>query len=219
MYEQTDKAIRLLNRQYVTLFGRLKSLVSYDELNVLGAVNRLFEELEELVKKVHLRLAEVVYEESLIEAKKLAKEAGIALDNEDTDEAIDIAWLMAFYNSYDPVTKYVYSSETDRKRGRLVEAMIAAENKAAEVETAMKIWSRQTTQACIEITDNAAQKAYKDVGIDKVKWETERDDRVCRVCEEREGTVYPIDRVPPKPHYNCRCWLRPFVEGKTIWNL
>ena len=54
---------------------------------------------------------------------------------------------------------------------------------------------------------------------EKIVWETEKDLRVCEVCRNRDGKVYELKRVPKKPHYNCRCWLRPFVEGENIWPL
>ena len=205
MYKQADKGITLLNKRYVTLFGRLKNLTKYDERNVVEAVNKIFDEINSLTLKVYVNIAQSVYRE--------------ITKDEDTEDIIDEMWVLAFLQEYDSITKYVYLSEADRKRTRLIEAMIASDNKSAEANTAMKIWSRQSTQACIEITDRAAQKAYLDSGIDKVIWETEDDIKVCEICEKRDGRVYSLENVPGKPHYNCRCWLRPFVEGKDIWNL
>lgn len=202
MYREADKGIEYLNKRYVRIFGRLKSVLRMDELNIMNGVNAAFEEIDPMVKEVLLRIAKGTYRR-------------IRGDHEDV---IDMMWVLAFLNAYDPITKYVYVSEQDRKRTRLIEALIATRS-PAEVDLAMRIWSRQTTQACIEITDKAALKAYEDMGIAKVVWETEKDPKVCEVCERRQDKVYAIDKVPTKPHYNCRCWLRPFVEGKTIWPL
>lgn len=41
-----------------------------------------------------------------------------------------------------------------------------------------------------------------------VKWITERDERVCSVCEPRDGVVYQADQAPDLPaHPRCRCGL------------
>jgi len=45
MYQAADKAIKLLNKHLVLRFGALKSLLNYDELNVLNRVNELFEDV------------------------------------------------------------------------------------------------------------------------------------------------------------------------------
>jgi len=202
MYELADKGIRYLNKQYVTMFRRLNSVLKADELNIMAAVNQLFADIDPMVKDVLLRIARGTYKE-------------IRGDHEDV---IDMMFVLSLMEDYDPITRYVYTGEMDRKRSRLIEALIATRS-PEEVETAMKIWARQTTQACIEITDRAALKAYKDMGVKRVIWETEEDTRVCEVCEDRQGKVYRIDKVPTKPHYRCRCWLRPFVEGGAIWPL
>ena len=202
MYREADKGIKYLNKRYVRIFGRLKSVLRADELNIMNGVNAAFAEIDPMVKEVLLRIAKGTYKR-------------IRGSHEDT---IDMMWVLAFLNAYDPITKYVYVGEQDRKRTRLIEALIATRS-AEEVDLAMRIWARQTTQACIEITDKAAYQAYKDMGVEKVVWETERDPKVCEVCEGRQSKVYSLDKVPRKPHYNCRCWLRPFVEGETIWPL
>ena len=202
MYSYADKGIKFLNKRYVRLFGRLKSVLRMDELNIMNGVNSMFEEIDPMVKDVLLRIARGTY-------KKIRG---------DHEDVIDMMWVLAFLNAYDPITKYVYVGEQERKRTRLIEALIATRS-PEEVDLAMRIWARQTTQACIEITDKAAYKAYEDMGIDRVVWETEKDLRVCEVCRNRDGKVYELKRVPKKPHYNCRCWLRPFVEGENIWPL
>lgn len=36
-------------------------------------------------------------------------------------------------------------------------------------------------------------------------WYTQRDERVCPVCREMHGRIYPPGLYPPKPHPRCRC--------------
>jgi SPP1 gp7 family putative phage head morphogenesis protein len=66
----------------------------------------------------------------------------------------------------------------------------------------------------LEAVDEATIDGYKDAGVSKVKWNTEIDGRECSVCRERNGKVYEIGNVPPKPHRNCRCYLSPVPKNK-----
>lgn len=121
----------------------------------------------------------------------------------------DEAWLAAFLKEYNPVTLYIYDNEVDRKRDRTTEAIIASTDKAKEFRRGLLYWGQMSAQTCLDVTDTAALKAWKDSGVKRVMWNTEQDDRVCGKCEPRDGKIYPIDKVPHKDHYNCRCWLTP----------
>lgn len=66
---------------------------------------------------------------------------------------------------------------------------------------------------------------YAENGVNTMVFRTREDDRVCPVCESRNGTIIPVDNVPPDLvipiHVGCRCvyiartqgWVRP----STIW--
>lgn len=191
MYKYTDKIIRYLNERYVELFSRLKGLASIDELNVIGSVNALYAELNALVRRMYLEIAKHAYQ---------AQRGGDLCP-------INEIWLNEFLEAYDPVTKYVFTHEVDRKRARLIEAMIASGMAAAEVDSAMRSWSLMSTQYAVEINDAANLQALKDSGVQEVVWMTEPDDRRCKECLKRDGQVYNIDNVPSKPHIGCRCYL------------
>jgi SPP1 gp7 family putative phage head morphogenesis protein len=66
----------------------------------------------------------------------------------------------------------------------------------------------------LESVDKATLDGYKDSGVDEVEWHTNIDGRECKVCRERNGRVYKIDEVPPKPHRNCRCRYAPVPKRK-----
>ena len=61
---------------------------------------------------------------------------------------------------------------------------------------------------------NAA--AWQSAGIRKVRWNTQRDERVCPICAPRDGQLYQITDLGqfPPAHQNCRCWVEPVVERK-----
>lgn len=124
----------------------------------------------------------------------------------------DEAWLLAFLKEYNPVTLYIYTNEVDRKREYAAESIIAAKAKAPEFQRALRYWSRFTANYADLVTDEAVLQAYKDSGVKQVVWHTEQDERVCDECEPREGQVYPIDKIPPKPHVGCRCWYTPVKD-------
>lgn len=195
MYEYTDVIIRYLNKRFIEVFRRLKSLVSFDELNVLQSTQLIYDELLTITEEKLLDLAVYYYNSTVKNAKT----------------KIDRDWLYLLLNDYDPITKYVFMHEVERKRARLVESMIAAKN-PKEIDTALRYWSAMVTQYAIEVTDAAVKQAYIDDGVELVVWVTILDDRRCKECEKREGKVYDIKDVPPKPHIGCRCYIVPWFE-------
>lgn len=118
-------------------------------------------------------------------------------------------WLIAFLAAYNPVTKYVYTNEVERKRDYTTEAVIASRSKAGEFRRGLSYWVQFTAQAAEDVTDAATLKSYADSGIEYVRWITQEDGKVCDVCKERNGKVYHVDKIPPKPHRRCRCHFEP----------
>lgn len=198
-YELSDKASKLLNRKAVRRFEtarRKLALLKFDELNVIKTVKTLYRDLAADNKKAFTDLAIMVYEDA----------AGRELDDEE-DELMSL-WLMSeVLDKPNPVTGYIYTNEVERKRDRATESINASTKKRQEFQKALRLWSRQTAAYCDIVTDEATLKSFKDTGVKRVRWMTENDDKVCPVCGPRDGKVYDIDKVPTKPHVNCRCWL------------
>ena len=197
MYEYADEVISYLNSRFVEMFGKLKALSSFDELNILQSVKELYQEADALTRKMLYQIAVFAYENA---------------EGEDVS-VITEQWLLeVVLEAYDPTTKYSYVNEVERKCSRLFEGMVASENKAAEVDSALRYWSAMTTQYAIITTDAATKRAYMDSGVSDVMWVSVKDDKRCKVCKSRDGKVYPIEDVPPKPHIGCRCYLIPYSE-------
>lgn len=228
-YELSDITADLLRKQAIRRFqnARVKAnVIDFDELDVIRICTELYENLDNDNKKKFLELAKKSYNKSIPNKKK--------------KEEPDLFWLLALLNEYDPITKYIYNHEVERKKAYLQEAIISvADAKKGfkdlvgitranmlktgrlksrttktkrssikkEFDKALRYWARMTDQYCIDVSDSAQMKAFVDAGIVKVKWVTEKDNRVCLVCKERDGKVYKIDEVPQKPHYFCRCYL------------
>lgn len=196
MYEFTDKAIAQINRTIQHEFSRLrKTALAFDELYILqDAVNDCYSTILRECKKMYRDIANNAYK-----------------DVTGRDTMFTALWIEQFLLGYDPVTKYVFAHEFDRKRARTFEALAASKSKdiGKELKQAMYNLAVQTKQYAEEVTDTATLKGYVDAGIERVRWVTEADERVCHECASREGRTYAVDKVPVKPHIRCRCYLLP----------
>ena len=166
-------------------------MMAMDELNVIKACKELYSELDAANRAEFLRLARARYKD---------------ITGEDE---ISKKWLLALLLAYNPVTEYVYENEVQRKRERFAESLIASPNKLIMIKRAATLWQRQTDQYLILVEDAAVLEAYKKLGVKRVRWVTQHDDRRCKECADRSGRIYDIDKVPSKPHRYCRCYLEP----------
>lgn len=201
MFEYADKVIMQMNRYNLRKFNRLKTL-EFDEMNVLQEVTVTYDTILKRTKKHYLDIAYMAYMDALValgynkrKAEKMA------------DETITEDWILDMFEEYNPVTLYQFIPEFERKKHRTYEALMAAENKPKEVKKALKYWTFQSTHYADESVLRGTVNAYKDAGIPKVRWITMEDDRVCEECDALDGKVFRIDRIPPRPHYGCRCWI------------
>lgn len=165
---------------------------------MLGVCKKLYAALESDNFKTYLELA--------IKKYRATQPHG----NEEPDDE----WLMEYLEEYDPVTKYVYKNEVERKRDRLAEAVNASVEKTKEFTRGLGYWVQMTAHYADDVSDKATVKAFKDAGITRVRWNSQDDGKVCKECEERDGIEYPIDAIPPKPHWGCRCYLTAVKTNK-----
>lgn len=212
-YKRTDRAIRALNKRYIQLFEQLRGLMAFDELNVLGKVKQIYTELASVTEDTYVTLMGQVYDDMWVWliANGWAEEADKPSRSPFTRSSV-----RAILEQYDPVTKYVYKHEIERKQARCAESIISSANAAergAQIDTAMRLFAKMAAQYAVELTDESMLQAYRDANVDQVIWVTVKDERRCKVCRDRDGRVYPVNAVPPKPHYNCRCYLLPYRSG------
>lgn len=199
-FAATDKVVKAYLLQIVRLFRKLqrKALV-FDELNILAATSETYTQVDALCKEAFAVIAKRVYR------RKRGEDFPIEM------------WLAEWLDEADPVTQFIWANEVERKRARLSEAILshalAKKPKALarkDIETAMRLFSRQFGQTADDVTAAAAIKAYEDMGVKKVRWVTERDERVCEECAPLDGRVYDLEKHPQWPaHWNCRCELVP----------
>lgn len=175
-------------------FAKSRQMMAMDELNVIKASEKMYDKLEEANEKAFLKLARDRYKD---------------ITGEEAEEKATLAWLLLFLLAYNPVTEFVYDNEVERKEARFAESMVASTNKLVAIKQAMSLWLRQTEQYLVLVEDEAVLRAYKHLGYKRVRWFTQVDERRCPECAARHGKVYRIDKVPPKPHRNCRCYIEP----------
>ena len=113
MYQKTDKVIAYLSKQYSKLFRRI---TSFDELNVINVSHEIFDEAVILTEREVTRLVKAVYD---------SKREGGEISSADA-----LSLVLTLMLAYNPVTKYIYRNEMDRKRARFAEGVIASMHQA-----------------------------------------------------------------------------------------
>ena len=213
MYRYLDALLKAEKEKIRAAFNRL-SVTGFDELNVIGTKNTTQAMYDKFVSEneaMYLKAAKDSYKKAV----KTAKAEGYS--GEETE--IDLSFVEGILTGYNLVTGYLYSKEVDRKRLRLNEQILTAREYSngtmfqESLRRAANLWWTQTTQYGISTVDEATIKAFKDMGVKDVRWIAADDEKTCPVCGERDNKVYRLSKVPPKPHYGCRCYVVP-VEVK-----
>ena len=159
---------------------------------------------------LYLRVAKNAYKKAI----KSAKEE----DFSGEENEIDGAFVSTVLTGYNLVTGYLYSKETDRKRLRLNEQILTAREYSdrqmfqESLRRAANLWWTQTVQYGVSMVDEATIKGFKDMGVKEVRWIAADDEKTCPTCGERDNKVYRLNKIPPKPHYGCRCYIVPVRE-------
>jgi SPP1 gp7 family putative phage head morphogenesis protein len=135
-------------------------------------------------------------------------------DDDEVDELVEM-YLAGLWDEPNESTHYAFGPELERKRDRAKEAIIAVPTqtqKQLELEKASR-YVIQQSGFYVDITSQDAEKqAMVNAGVKKVKWNIYGDDRVCKTCHDRNGKIYEIGKVPPRPHLRCRCYLTPVID-------
>ena len=213
MYRYLDKLLEIEKKKIRTEFNRV-SVMGFDELNVVNTrttTQSIYDKFLSDNEALYLKSAKTAYKK----AWKSAESAGYIGKKDD----IDGEWVVGMLAGYNLVTGYIYDKEADRKRLRLNEQILTAREYSnremfqESLRKAANLWFTQTTQYGISAVDEATIKAFKDMGVKEVRWIAADDEKTCPTCGARDNNVYKIDKIPPKPHYGCRCYIVP-VETK-----
>ena len=206
LYKACDSAIKAMNREIVDAFGKLK-LTKWKDASIIREVKGVYRKSARRARK---RYYEVAFEAYVLAMMLCGEDAGKAHSR--AEQAITNEWIDTVLEVPDAVTKYAFNPETDRKMYRLAEALEVVPDRNKEIDRAERDWSRQLGQYAIIFTDESMLQAYRDFGIKRIVWYTEDDEKTCHSCIAYHGREYPIDNVPEKPHYGCRCRMLPVIE-------
>jgi hypothetical protein len=210
MYEYLDSLLTKVKKKLRAEFNRL-GVMGFDELNVVNTkkvTKAMFDRLLSENEKAYQKAASAAYSS----AKKKAEEVGYA---EEEEKELGSGWLIGVLLAYNLVTGYLYDREAERKRLRLNEQILTAREYDDRqmyndsLRRTANLWWTQTSQYGIDVVDKATLQAFKDMGVEKVRWKTMLDERECSVCRGRHNKIYKISEVPEKTHYGCRCYLEP----------
>ena len=214
-YDLADELLKKLDAELRREVNRL-DVMGFDELNAVTVKKKTEEMVERLLKanaSAYKAIAYAAMQEAVEDLDKLYGTKGKAKPIPTTNKEVE-----GVLKEYNPVTDYLYYPEADRKRSRLSEALIVAvmmqdrDKYHAQLRKFASLWHTQTKQYGDTIVDSFREKTFKENGVKYVEWRSEHDDRVCGVCEGLNGNAYKITEIPPKPHYNCRCWIVPIVK-------
>ena len=191
-------------------------VMGFDQLNaprLTSLTTAMIERLLKENKKAFLKIAKEASEEAADDVTAI----GIKGKPIKTDEK----YVDGVLGEYNPVTGYLYYPEADRKRSRLAEALITAlvissrNDYHKELRKFANLWHTQTLQYGETMVDKTRVETFKENKIKYVRWITQGDEKVCSECKERNGKIYPVDNIPAKPHYRCRCWIEPYIKGNN----
>ena len=174
-------------------------------LQIKKHVHKLYEKIYKIIKQEFLKIINEIYQVIYDEAVDMGFDGDI--------RNLDEAWIDEFFDGYNPVTKYVFSNEMDRKESRLFEALVSNElERLKSYAYAERLITTQIEQYAIDLEDTIAKVVYEDTNVKKVMWNAEDDHKTCGVCSELDGQIFELQNVPPKQHYHCRCWVTPVKE-------
>ena len=214
----------MLTKVVSRVFRQSRLTLDFDNINqpvktIQSESIRLYKILKKKNHECLFDLADWVYIETYLDGlnflEKPESEKSKSKIEKNAKKAITEKWLDKQLKEYNPATKYVYTNEIERKRARFFEAIVAdteahdRREMEEDYKSAERAWMRQTQQEFIHTEDAAARQAYKDAGVQYVRWVAEKDNKTCDECMALDGLVFLLGDVPDKPHYNCRCRLEP----------
>lgn len=188
-YAYTDKALKYLRRFFIREFNRAEMTIRNDELNIISTTMDLYDRIEAETIKVFLRIARHKYKEC----------GGI--------DTLELAWLLGLLGQSDPLTGYIFLNDKDRKRQYYAESLMSGEDIQKATKKALRYYYSAIRQYADIVTTESAIQAFRDIGVERVRWRTNLDGHECMECKELNGRIFTLDNVPDRPHYGCRCWI------------
>lgn len=213
MYEYIDANIEKYRKQIRRLFNnsRLRISARYTQETLENVSTAEIKKLQRKLK----RKDEEFFWLMLLSVFELPEDTELenALRELDFD-------FMAFLASYNATTRYVYKNEIQRKLERYNEGIIAIGNPTNDetyrlMKDNIRYWVKQCEETAVDMEREAVVRNAQKNGYTKMKWVAVGDERTCKECRKLNGKTFDIGKIPPRPHYGCRCILKP-VKDQAI---
>ena len=133
----------------------------------------------------HRILCERVSEDAYQAGLLLADEYGYDKPRKRLKRHLPSALVTALFLQYNPVTKYQYENELERKQQRLMESLLSDQDRwhmRDSFNTGARVWFTQARQYIDFAVDDGREAAFDDAGVDEVVWVTQKDEKVCKEC-------------------------------------
>lgn len=185
--------------------ARSDTLAIFDKLNVF------YKQIDSYSREMFLSILQEAYDDEVKQRKR----------------RFDEDFLILILDDPNDFTTVVYSKELERKAERFAEQITAAVNRALQAEDRTnengvkipletelkKLFDREYNSLAllldsymITTVDTGREEAFFDDGVRRVRWITTLDGKECDYCRSLNGRVFPVRRIPTKPHPRCRCY-------------
>lgn len=174
---------------------------------ILQQIDTLYAELDRENRKKYKELWIARYVEMLLYLAVLA-----AMPTDDMIDDLVEMHLANLLEEPNAVTNYAYDAEVYRKRDRAKEAVSSVAGnvlKQVQMDKHLKYWSAMTGYYADLVSQDAEIQALRDSSVERVIRHEVEDAKTCRICEDADGEIYDIDKIPPLPHLHCRRWFTP----------
>lgn len=214
LYRRLDQYAELIRKKIKQEFNRLL-LAGFDELNVVRTkelTKTIYERVDRMNRQHYADICEWTFEWVYVQYGKDPPDG-------DWTKVVD-DWL----KGYDPVTKYVYDAELERKRLRLNEGILASREYQDRpgledvVRTAANLLLTQSLQYGLDLIGEMEERAYEAAGGEDglIQYHSCNDSRTCGECKGYDGQVFRASEAPRIPiHARCRCWYTRFIQPEN----
>lgn len=213
VYRQADRRIKDFMTWIASEFNLARKRVKKN-----GDTLAMFDELQVLYQNID-RYSRAMF----VEVVQEAYDAEITRKRRRFDEE----FLIVILDEPNEFTTVTYSKELERRAERFGEQIAAAVTRSLQSEERTnengvsipleselkKLFDKEFSSLAllidqyeIEMVDEAREEAFKDDGVRRVRWVTMLDGKECDYCRSLNGHVFPVNRVPTKPHPRCRCY-------------
>ena len=205
-YRPYEAHAATLKRKLKQEFNRLL-LAGFDELNVIrvqSITESIWKRVDRFNRDAYAEMCEWTYEWVYVQY-------GDKTPHKDWTKVVD-DWL----RGYDPVTKYIYDRELERKRLRLNEGVLTTRETQDRpgltdvVRAAANLLLTQSLQYGLDLIGETELEAFHEAPEDEdalSRYNACNDSKTCNECWKLNGKVVKVSEAPHIPqHYRCRCW-------------